>query len=309
MQKHIKMIFFIVTGLSLGLTLSVFAYSIFAQDVGYHPKDDEWSVENSKEAMDDLRNTCDYCRTRFVGISWEFPYEGAEREFNIPLSGVYKLEVWGAQGGSYDSTIYGGYGGYSVGEIYLSANSTIYINVGGKGSTTYHNETILSGGYNGGGSAKSIGDADVYSSSGGGATHIAKVSGLLSTLAASQSDILIVAGGGGGSNKFVSDYYGHGGVGGGTAGEKPALTNVSGYSYPIGTANPGTQLAGGSYMRPIRLTDGRALRDSRSQGEICLQGEIPQHATRSPFIGHDLSHRLALLPTCLPQHLGQPIRI
>ncbi len=248
MKKHLKNISFIVIGLILGISLSVFAYSVFAEEVGYTPVDTEWNVENSKEAIDDLHGTCDYCKNRFLGITWDFTFEGKERQFNVPLKGIYKLEAWGAQGGSYDTTIYGGYGGYSVGEILLNENDTLYINVGGKGSTTYHNETILNGGYNGGGSAKSIGDADVYVGSGGGATHIAKASGLLSTLVTNQSDILIVAGGGGGANKFVSDYYGHGGNGGGVSGEKPTLTNVSGYTYPIGTANGGTQNAGGSYM-------------------------------------------------------------
>jgi len=249
MKKRLKNISFIVIGLSLGLTLSVFAYSIFAEEVGYNPTDSEWSVENSKEAIDDLHNTCDYCKSRFIGISWDFPYEGSEHPFKVPLSGVYKLEVWGAQGGSYDTTIYGGYGGYSVGEVFLNENEIIYINVGGKGSTIYHSDNVIPGGYNGGGSARSINDADVYSSSGGGATHIATSSGLLSSLASNSSEVLIVAGGGGGSNKFVSDYYGHGGVGGGMTGEKPVVTNSSGYSYPNGLANPGTQVSGGTYMR------------------------------------------------------------
>lgn len=33
-----------------------------------------------------------------------FDYIGAEQVFTAPADGVYKLQVWGAQGGSYDTT-------------------------------------------------------------------------------------------------------------------------------------------------------------------------------------------------------------
>ncbi len=35
---------------------------------------------------------------------YEFDYTGAEQVFTAPADGVYKLQVWGAQGGSYDTT-------------------------------------------------------------------------------------------------------------------------------------------------------------------------------------------------------------
>ncbi|MBR1416362.1 MAG: hypothetical protein IJ572_00900 [Bacilli bacterium] len=41
----------IVSGIS-----SVFAYSLLAQDVGFTPKDTTWEVDNTKEALDDLRD-------------------------------------------------------------------------------------------------------------------------------------------------------------------------------------------------------------------------------------------------------------
>ena len=40
------------------------------------------------------------------------PYSGSAKSLSLP-KGTYKLEVWGAQGGSY-SSYYGGAGGYSV---------------------------------------------------------------------------------------------------------------------------------------------------------------------------------------------------
>ena len=50
--------------------------------------------------------------------------------------GIYKLEVWGAQGGIAEignlSNI-GGYGAYSTGEIELNNGDELYIAVGGSG--------------------------------------------------------------------------------------------------------------------------------------------------------------------------------
>ena len=51
----------------------------------------------------------------------DFSYTGSGETFTVPVSGKYKLEVWGAEGGAYDSDTAGGDGGYSVGEIILNA--------------------------------------------------------------------------------------------------------------------------------------------------------------------------------------------
>ena len=48
-----------------------------------------------------------------------FDYTGTVQSLLLP-PGRYKLETWGAQGGSVDDTIIGGYGSYSSGEIELS---------------------------------------------------------------------------------------------------------------------------------------------------------------------------------------------
>ena len=155
---------------------------------------------------------------------WTFDYTGGEQTFVAPITGIYKLEVWGAQGGQK-----GGTGGYSVGKIALTDNSKIFIVVGQASSTSR-------GGYNGGGN----GDEDnsvinTYATGGGGATHIAKSGGILSTLENKKSDILIVAGGGGGKseNDSVNDI---GGSGGGFKGSSATI----GYY-----GNGGTQTAGG----------------------------------------------------------------
>ena len=77
-----------------------------------------------------------------------FAYTGGQQTFNVPVTGTYKLEVWGAQGGTNTKT--GGKGGYSVGTISLTSNTNIYVYVGGQPSS-------YTGGYNGGGSGGSGG--------------------------------------------------------------------------------------------------------------------------------------------------------
>ncbi|MDR0817932.1 MAG: hypothetical protein LBN35_04775, partial [Clostridiales Family XIII bacterium] len=103
---------------------------------------------------------------------WE--YSGAMVPYTVPVSGHYKLETWGAQGGGNS----GGKGGYSGGEIYLLKGTKLYIRVGGRGTTS-------AGGYNDGGN------------SGGGAGS----GGGSSDIRIEQDQRLarvIVAGGGGG---------------------------------------------------------------------------------------------------------------
>lgn len=181
------------------------------------------------------------------GETQTFSYTGREQRLKIERTGIYKLEVWGAQGGYGDeNSRRGGYGGYSTGLIELKKGETLYINVGGQGANNITNGKIGQGGYNGGGSALS-GDSYNHVGSGGGATHIALKPGILSSFDTNNdgagsteeiSNILIVAGGGGGGY-----YHGYGpqGVGG----------DAGGYIGNSGTGNPslgasgGTQTSGG----------------------------------------------------------------
>ena len=180
-----------------------------------------------------------------------FDYTGGEQTFVAPVTGVYKLETWGAQGG--DASSYkGGYGSFSTGEINAVKDDKLYINVGGNGMEAIPENTgscaVIEGGYNGGGSA----EAGYYKSdqrkagSGGGATHIALKSGLLSTLQDYKNDILIVAGGGGGAFKHNSKY-GNGGSAGGYIGNEGIFTQAGTETNDITIfATGGNQETGGS---------------------------------------------------------------
>ena len=190
--------------------------------------------------------------------SVDFDYTGTEQVFTATVSGTYKLETWGAQGGNTKYDV-GGYGGYSSGNFELKENGKIYINIGGQGTSNNNYGPVLKllpGGYNGGG------DVAVYEeccgghmiAAGGGATHIALQSGLLSSLENGVSKILIVSGGGsGGFSHHSAEYDYHAGSGGGYIGVKSnsynAGTQSSGYAFgqggqPIDLAR---QSGGGGY--------------------------------------------------------------
>ena len=193
-----------------------------------------------------------------------FDYTGGEQTFTVPCAGSYKLEVWGAQGGSYDS-YKGGYGAYSFGEITLNRNEELYINVGGQG-IILSKTCPVAGGYNGGGNGRSCENIDssnvILGASGGGATHIALTSGLLSSLENEQDSLLIVAGGGGGADYsfFASNnyYFSYGGNAGGYIGNSAnnGITSArvsggyNGYFYiavPGGTQSYVSSVQGGEY--------------------------------------------------------------
>ena len=138
-----------------------------------------------------------------IGSSHEdttnFEYTGSEQTYTIP-EGIASvtLQVWGAQGGSHNSSVNeGGRGGYTEGTLTnLAGLSTLYVNVGGQGGTT-------TGGYNGGGNSN-------YGA-GGGATHIATTSGVLRDLYNDRESVLVVAGGGGGRGNASNGFGGYGG--------------------------------------------------------------------------------------------------
>ena len=136
-----------------------------------------------------------------------FDFIGDEETFIAPMDGKYKVETWGAEGGQGSSSgPNAGYGGYSKGTITLTKGEILYINIGGVGETS---KSISSGskalgGYNGGGYGTSTGAK--YGSGGGGATHIALSSGILSTFENKINDLLIVSGGGGAGFAHSESY-------------------------------------------------------------------------------------------------------
>ena len=170
-------------------------------------------------------------------INASFAYTGDEQSFTAAIDGVYKLEVWGAQGGnSHDPNVFGGYGGYSVGYISLNKGDKLYINVGEQGQNVTSDP--LSKSYNGGASCRTAG-ASMSCGNGGGATSISFKSGLLNTLNNNVANVVIVAGGGGGASTHQTDTTNSGGTAGGYIGS-------SGSSNKWGFGTGGTQSTGGA---------------------------------------------------------------
>ncbi len=172
-----------------------------------------------------------------------FSYTGDYYAWTVPYTGNFILESWGAQGGGTGTNYWGvgGNGGYAKGTAALTAGTILYIYVGQQG---FLSDSSMA--FNGGGWGTKTNGYSSYT--GGGATHIATTSGLLSTLASSTSSILIVAGGGGGAagsgNSSWSAYAAAGGAGGGTNGLAGSHSNGETPYRKAGTG--GTSSAGGA---------------------------------------------------------------
>lgn len=182
-----------------------------------------------------------------VKSNWSYSYTGKVQSWTCPITGVYRLEAFGAQGASAGG-FKGGAGAHISGQLKVEKNNTLYIYVGGQGiNVTSSNST--QGGWNGGGvfSGTFTGTAGTqhYFCGGGGATDFALQGTINSTdwnNSAHLNSRILVAGGGGGAllREYNSNwkFSGGGGSGGAFAGE-----------VGIGGAFPGqggTLTAGGS---------------------------------------------------------------
>jgi hypothetical protein len=208
----------------------------------------EWVLDCKYTGGHEHTPSC-YTTTRVINPNYVQPQEattytynyiGRQQTFTAPCDGIYKLETWGAAGGtSYsDDRGYGGKGGYSYGEKYLRKGDMLYLYVGGKGSDGYPRDGYAYGGYNGGGSGSQYGRSDECGSGGGGATDIRTSTSLFSRI--------IVAGGGGGAGED-SEEGGHGGGMSGTFGgsNNSPGTQTSGYQLGRGENCSSSDSGGG----------------------------------------------------------------
>lgn len=202
-------------------TLSSYDNTVFHKAICDNEANVSWNNDSKELSISNLKEKT-RCNLYFVKATYDFDYTGSEQTFTAPVSGTYKLETWGAQGGynEYSNLDSFGKGGYAVGYANLKKEEKIFINIGGQGKNPTNTYTGGQGGYNGGGAGGNgyFNDSQLFygGGGGGGATHIALKSGLLRTLENSKSEILIVSGGGGGSTggKLENDRY-IGGNGGG----------------------------------------------------------------------------------------------
>lgn len=149
----------------------------------------------------------------------EFSYTGDVVAVTL-YPGLYKLEVWGAEGGYRSSAVYAGKGGYSVGSIRITQPTPVFVRVGGSGNTGG-----TAGGFNGGGRRGTY-------NGGGGASDI--------RIGADDLNHRVIVAGGGGSDggSVKSGKYG----GGRSGGDVGASGSTNGY----GTAGYGGTQTGNS---------------------------------------------------------------
>lgn len=176
------------------------------------------------------------------------PYSGSAVSITLP-KGTFKLECWGAQGGSY-SSYYGGYGGYSVGTLTLTSDTLVYAYAGGQPTSITADRTLAPGGFNGGGNGytRYYSSTYTYGQGGGGG----------SDFRIGQDSLyarVIVAGGGGGSASVNAATTKYGG--GTTAGPGGASSSAA---YNAGQTAPTTS----SYYLAGTFGQGAAAYTSRT---------------------------------------------
>lgn len=164
------------------------------------------------------------------------PFSGKKKAIKLP-AGTYKLECWGAQGGSYN-TNYGGAGGYSVGTLKLTAETTVYLYAGGQPKVSDATTAIASGGFNGGGAARyhSYSGTTSPCQAGGGGSDIRIGSDSL------YARVIVAGGGGGAAAADKSDLatkYGGGESGGSAQSGYGATQTAAGTNGKFGVGADG----------------------------------------------------------------------
>ena len=144
-------------------------------------------------------------------IEYDFDFKEKAQEFVTPVTGSYKIELWGAAGNYYPSNMKDevGKGAYTAGTIKLDEGQKLYVYTG-KNATdegTFYSASFNAGSVTAGRifDAKGTPDEGYHnSSSGGGATDVRLVNGNWDDATGLRSRIMVAAGGGG------TQYYRYG---------------------------------------------------------------------------------------------------
>ena len=198
-----------------------------------------WKDYNT--TLEDLNNEIKSFKSKIVVVGkpinytgdtvFNFDYTGGEQTFVAPVSGTYKVELWGASGNdkvtwetSDDTNVADnsyGLGGYTNGKIFLNNYTNFWVYVGGKNA------------YNGGGNGEA---------KGGGATDIRVENDNL------YSRIIVAGGGGGGLYSGNATLVQRGAAGGliGNDADSVILSSSSYNGITTGfSGHGGTQYSGG----------------------------------------------------------------
>lgn len=223
------------------------AYSYSAADQANSPRS-AWGSSKLNKACTITASTAGNVQTKSITTDADFyylarvyTYTGRVESFTAPVSGKYKMECWGAQGGTLQSFHKPGRGGYCMGYHNMEQGELAFVccgNCGAYGTYSYNNN---------------LGINLRYGVPGGGATHISINSGgELKSFSTHPSDLLLVAGGGGSSDMTGDVSAGIGGHGGGVNGTTGSNSNESSNKNGTGASQStggitGTQYAAGYY--------------------------------------------------------------
>lgn len=194
------------------------------------------SIELDNEKVKVSERNIDLDLNVETDIRYNFEFEEKQQEFVTPVTGEYRIELWGAAGNYFPNNMKEevGKGAYTAGTIELEEGQELYIYTG-KNSTDEGNFYTAS--FNAGSTAKGKDRTDKYghnSSSGGGATDVRLVSGNWNNTASLRSRIMVAAGGGGTHYYLSTDdrviVKGEGGAAGGLIGYRGYQMSVK-YPY------------------------------------------------------------------------------
>lgn len=170
-----------------------------------------------------------------TNLEFKFDYQGKQQEFIAPVTGEYRIELWGASGNAYNNThgVISGKGAYTAGTIDLKKDTKLYIYTGQNSTNgTDWNEASYGGGGKGGidVSEPNVGNKH-FGASGGGATDVRLISGSWDDVEGLRSRIMVVAGGGGALYKTLNGVYlsgcsGTGGSAGGLVGYQGQISYI-----------------------------------------------------------------------------------
>ena len=134
----------------------------------------------------------------------EFAYDDEPQKYIAPISGYYKIELWGAEGGAPNNSKLGGNGAYTSGNIWLNKDEVLWVYIGehreGNASQNYatYNDSSSTGYVAPSFNAGSVGGPKESSGyGGGGATDVRLVNGKWYDETSLASRIMVAAGGGG----------------------------------------------------------------------------------------------------------------
>lgn len=174
---------------------------------------------------------------------WTYEYDKDTDYYTlvIPFDGYYKLECYGAQGGTIateNGTGVGGKGGYVSATGYFTRGTTLYVYIGEAGGK--EGSTGIKKGGGGAADPDCVQNDRLYQNvtSGGGSTDIRLNSTDI------DARIMVAGGGGGAGADHNLTAFANGGAGGGTEG----FNGGNGYAYGIGRGGQGGTLTTGNAL-------------------------------------------------------------